>query len=86
MNIRFSRHARQRLKLYGISRNDILEILAIDKAEEQPLNVKRELISNDFVEKYGWSLFMAYIREPHGITIITNFPYDQETHYEDILR
>jgi hypothetical protein len=86
VNIRFSRHARRRLKLYGISRNDILEILAIDKADQQPLHVKRELISKDFVQKYGWSLLVAYIRETRGITVITNFPYDQETHYEDILR
>ncbi|HET6402989.1 MAG TPA: hypothetical protein VFH95_16530 [Candidatus Kapabacteria bacterium] len=86
MKIEFSRHARQRLKLYGLSRNDILEILAIDKADQQPLNVKRELISNDYVEKYGQPLLVAYIREIGGITVITNFPYDQETNYEDILR
>jgi len=86
VKIEFSRHARQRLKLYGLSRNDILEILAIDKADQQPLNVKRELISNDYVEKYGQPLLVAYIREIGGITVITNFPYDQETNYEDILR
>jgi len=86
VKIEFSRHARQRLKLYGLSRNDILEILAIDKADQQPLNVKRELISNDYVEKYGQPLLVVYIREIGGITVITNFPYDQETNYEDILR
>jgi hypothetical protein len=86
VKIEFSRHARQRLKLYDLSRSDILEILAIDKADEQPLNVKRELISNDYVEKYEQPLLVAYIRETRGITVITNFPYDQETHYEDIIR
>jgi hypothetical protein len=86
VNIQFSRHARQRLKLYGLSRSDILEILAIDNAEEQPINLKRELISDAFVAKYGQPLLVAYIREIGGITVITNFPYDQETQYEDILR
>ncbi|HEY3874641.1 MAG TPA: hypothetical protein VGM92_04140 [Candidatus Kapabacteria bacterium] len=86
MNIRFSRHAKHRQKLYDISRSDILQILALDHAEEQPLNNRRELISEVFVAKYGWPIFVSYVREPKGITVVTNFPYDRETNYEDILR
>lgn len=86
MKIRFSRHARRRLLLYEISREDILEILKQDGAESQPLNQHRELISDVFVTKYGWPIFLAYTREQKGITVITNFPYDRETNYEDIVR
>ena len=86
MKTQFSRHARHRLKLYEISKDDILEILANDGAESRPLNERRELISDAFVAKYGWPILVTYVREMHGIEVITNFPYDRNTLYEDIIR
>ena len=84
--IRYSRHAKQRLKLYKIQREHIEAILAADGAENQPLHHRRELIAFNYVAQYGHPLFVAYVRELTGITVVTIFPYDRETNYEDIIR
>ncbi len=47
MIIRYSRQAKQRLKLDKIRREHIEEILAADGAENQLLNLRRELIAAD---------------------------------------
>ena len=86
MKILYSRHARQRLKLYEIQKEHVESILLKDGAEQQPLNQRRELIAFDYVAEYGYPLFVGYVRELKGITIVTVFPYDRETNYEDIIR
>jgi len=86
MTIQYSRHARQRLKLYEIQRKHVESILERDGAEQQPLDRRRELIASDYVAEYGYPLFITYVREQSGITVVTVFPYDRETNYEDIVR
>jgi hypothetical protein len=47
---------------------------------------RREFIRFDFVEEYGFPLFIVYMKDGPGFEVITNFPYDKDTNYEDIIR
>jgi hypothetical protein len=86
MRIRFSRHARRRHKLYGIRQDDVIRAIESDSLHPAIDGGRREFISFDFVEEYGFPLFIVYTKDGPGFEVITNFPYDKDTNYEDIIR
>ena len=86
MNIYFTRHARQRLKLYKIERKDIETLLTEHAADQEPLNEHKEFVSDAFVLTYGFPLKVVFVHEAARIVVITVYRLDRETQYEDIIR
>ncbi len=86
MTIYYTRHARQRIKLYQIDKDDIENILLKKEGGKEPIGEKKEFVAHDFVTKYGFPLKIAFVNEGHRVTVITVFPFDRKTKYEDIVR
>ena len=86
MNIYYPRHARRRMKLYRIDREDVEAILSKLNADKAPIGERKEFVADDFVSKYGYPLKIAYVNEGNRVVLITVFPFDRETKYEDIVR
>lgn len=70
MKIEISRHAKRRIKLYGLDENEITEILKsnIEKAE---IKGEKQVIIKD-------RLKIVFIKEADIITIITAYPLKKE--------
>lgn len=86
MNIYFTRHARQRLKLYRIDGKEVEKALSDAHAGEQPMNESKEFVSDAFVRTIGFPLKIAYVREDARVVVKTLYPLDRKTKYEDIVR
>jgi hypothetical protein len=86
MNIYFTRHSRQRLKLYKIDKADVIELLTSQEADKEPVGKRKEFVADDFVVKYGFPLKVAFVNEATRVVLITVFRFDKETKYEDIVR
>lgn len=86
MEIYFTRHANQRLKLYRIDKSDINLLVNGIEPSALPLNQRMEFVSDDFVLKYGFPIKYVIVNEGHRIVVITVFRYDKDTKYENILR
>ena len=86
MNIYFTRHARQRLKLYRIDRKEVENILTGIRADQEPVGEAREFVSDAFVRTIGFPLKIAYVRENTRVVVKTLYPLDRKTKYEDIVR
>jgi hypothetical protein len=86
MNIYFTRHARQRLKLYRIDRKEVESILTGAHADQEPVDEAREFVSDAFVRSIGFPLKIAYVRENARVVVKTLYPLDRKTKYEDIVR
>lgn len=72
MEIKFSRHAKRRAKLYNISESAIIKIL-----EEKELNQgNQEIIEN--VEGFKYPLKIVITVEDDIITVITNYLIKKE--------
>jgi len=68
MNIKLSRHAKRRAKLYGIAESTVTAVLA-------NMNLRRgehEIIKN--IEGIGYPLKIVVSVEKDTITVITNYP------------
>lgn len=68
MEVKFSRHAKRRAKLYEIPESTIEEILADSKLNDG----EHELIRNIAGFKYPIKIVVSV--ENHIITVITNYP------------
>ncbi len=86
MAIYFTRHARQRLKLYRIDRKAVEDVLTDIRADEEPIGENREFVAEAFVQTIGYPLKIAYIREVARVVVKTLYPLDRKTKYEDIVR
>ena len=86
MQIYFTRHARQRLKLYRIERKEVENILVERAADREPEGESRELVSDAFVGTIGFPLKIAFVREGNRVVVKTVYPLDRHTKYEDIVR
>jgi hypothetical protein len=86
MNIYFTRHARQRLKLYHIDRKEVEGVLTSAHADRAPVGEAKEFVSEAFVGTIGFPLKIAYVRENTRMVVKTLYPLDRKTKYEDIVR
>jgi len=68
MNIRFSRHAKRRAKLYGIAESSVTTILA----NMNLLQGEHEIIKN--VPDISYPLKIVVSVEKETVTVITNYP------------
>jgi len=67
----FSRHAKRRIKLYGIDKEDIINII---KNVQDKSNGQYEIIDSKFKSKYKLPLKVVYIIEKNITTIVTSYP------------
>lgn len=73
MNIRFSRHARSRMKLYGIEQTDVE--LTISHPEQSLLDGDNFIATRGFENKYfGYPLKAVYCRIDNDILVVTVYP------------
>jgi len=78
MEIKFSRHADRRMRLYKIDEKDVrntIESIIIDKG----LIVGRhEKINYDLKIKYGYPLKVVFVIENDRVEVITAYPLKKE--------
>jgi hypothetical protein len=73
MNIRFSRHARSRMKLYGIEQTDVE--LTISHPQQQLPDGDNIIATRGFENKYsGYPLKAVYCRTDNDILVVTVYP------------
>ncbi|MEO0271942.1 MAG: DUF4258 domain-containing protein [candidate division WOR-3 bacterium] len=75
MKINFSRHAKRRMKLYNIDKNDVIDTLNIyaediNKKEEEII----ELLNTAMSEKYKYPLKVVCAIENDTVYVITAYP------------
>ena len=68
MNIKFSRHAKRRAKLYGIAESSVTTILA----KMNLLQGEHEIVKN--VSDISYPLKIVVSVEKDTVTVITNYP------------
>ena len=68
MKIKFSRHAKRRAKLYGISETQISDILTNMNFHQG----EHEIIKGVSGFKYPWKIVVSV--EENLITVVTNYP------------
>ena len=83
-NIRFSRHAKRRMKLYGISEEDVLNVLRSGKRElsEDGKILFREPVNGKF--KYPLKVIAAH--SDKGLVIVSAYPFKKRRRNESKLR
>ena len=80
MEIKFSRHAKRRAKLYEIPESKIVEVL-----EGKELNQGNQEIIENF-EDFAYPLKIVVVVEGDIITVVTNYPLKKGKKDESILR
>ncbi|MEI7695970.1 MAG: hypothetical protein WCI64_10045 [Chlorobium sp.] len=79
MNIKFSRHAKRRAKIYGIAESTVTEILASMDLHQG----EHEIIKN--VEEMACPLKIVVSVESDTVAIITNYPLKKGRKNESAL-
>ncbi len=79
MKIKFSRHAKRRGKLYGITEDTVIQLLKREKL----IAGKHEIVAN--VDGFRFPLKVVIDVHDGIITIITNYPLKQEKKNESLL-
>jgi len=72
--ILFSRHAKRRMKLYGIAEETILDIIEDRDREECSADGTYNVIGKDSFTKYGYPIKVIFSQEKSKITVITAYP------------
>jgi hypothetical protein len=73
MNIRFSRHARSRMKLYGIEQTDVE--MTIKQPQHQLPDGDNIIATRRFENKYSdYPLKAVYSRTDNDILVVTVYP------------
>lgn len=74
MNIKFSRHAKRRLKLYKINENDVIN--SINRELSRVKNkIKHYIIVNGtYIRRYKYPLKIIFIKKESDIIVITVYP------------
>jgi hypothetical protein len=72
MDIRFSRHAKRRMALYGLEESDVL--LAIEKGEKQVLLDGKLCFIFKIDDKFKYPLKVVAVEKTDSLTIVTTYP------------
>jgi Txe/YoeB family toxin of Txe-Axe toxin-antitoxin module len=78
MEIKFSRHADRRMRLYKIDEKDVrntIESIIIDKGL---IVGKHEKVNYDLKSKYSYPLKVVFVIENDRIEVITAYPLKKE--------
>ena len=72
LKIRLSRHAKRRMKLYGILKSDVVRVIQQGEKVDTDDNKTAFLLSMPF--KYKYPLKVVTIRQEDRILIVTAYP------------
>jgi len=72
--IKFSRHAKRRMKLYCISEETVSSVIGDRHREVGYSDGKYEVIGKEPVPKYGYPIKVVFSQETGKITVITAYP------------
>ena len=83
-DIKFSRHAKRRMKLYGISEKDVLNVLKNGKRET--LEDGKQIFLHDINEKFKYPVKVVTAHSDKGFVIISTYPFIKRRSNESKLR
>jgi len=83
-DIKFSRHAERRMKLYGISEEDVLNVLKNGKKETSEDG--KLIFLHDIVEKFKYPVKVVTAHSDKGFVIISTYPFIKRRKNESKLR
>jgi len=72
--IHFSRHAKRRMKLYDLSRDDVAFVITLQNPELDFPEGKNEIISKTKFSRQGYPIKVVFSCASGIITIITAYP------------
>jgi hypothetical protein len=78
MEIIFSRHAKRRMALYGISREDVLKTLERGRRATTGELGRNESIDQRLTGKYGYPIKVVFNEEQGRLTVVTAYPLKKE--------
>jgi hypothetical protein len=78
MEVVFSRHAKRRMALYGISREDVLKTIERGRESLSRESGRKESIDRGMIGKYGYPLKVVFSQEKQRLTVITVYPLKKE--------
>ena len=74
MNIKFSRHAKRRLKLYKINENDVISSIKHELSRVKN-KIKYEItVNGTYIRRYKYPLKIIFIKKESDIIVITVYP------------
>ena len=74
MKIKFSRHARRRMKLYDIDEQDVVESVMNNLNRVGTAAGKKEIVDEKYKQKYLYPLKTVFVVESELVTIVTTYP------------
>ena len=83
-DIKFSRHAKRRMKLYGISEEDVLNVLRNGRRETSEDGKLTFL--HDINEKFKYPVKVVTAHSDKGFVIISTYPFIKRRKNESKLR
>jgi len=73
MRLRFSRHAKDNMRLYGIAREEVRK--AINSPDSISSEVKRQVVMKRFPGRFsGYPLKVVFARDNDNILVVTSYP------------
>ena len=72
MRIRFSRHAKRRMELYGITETEVKS--AIDRGKKEALQSGKTNITYDVGGKFRYPIKIIGIQEGDSFLVVTAYP------------
>lgn len=83
-DIKFSRHAKRRMKLYGISEKNVLNILRNGRRETSEDG--KQIFLHDINEKFKYPIKVVAAHSDKGFFIISTYPFIKRRKNESKLR
>lgn len=74
LTIRFSRHCRRRMQLYGIDEGDVRALIGRYAQVKDPGPGNREIVDKTLAQKYRYPLKIVYSVQANVITVVTAYP------------
>jgi len=71
-DIKFSRHAKRRMKLYGISEEDVLNVLR--NGRKEPSEDERKVFLHDINEKFKYPVKIITTQSDKALVIVSAYP------------
>jgi hypothetical protein len=73
-HIKYSRHARRRMNLYGLTQEDVSSVLEYQNPDFVFPQGKNEIISETKLSKHGYRIKIVFSCEGGEIVVITAYP------------
>lgn len=73
-NIQYSRHARRRMKLYGLSEDDVFSVIRHVSADLAFAEGKHEIIGENVFSQSGYPIKVVFLCQGDQLIVITAYP------------